>query len=452
MFKGTIPAEVRAMLSEVAKGWTNAQALAVACSGNFTIERVFADRFPLMGCDVTLYSCILGNFFSGQPFRLAIKPEYAETFDWLAPDLADPVNAVAAVMLLTTFTDSLDKHLQTKPNAYYARLVDGYRRAWPDMLEKTHARLAASPLHMKSFHAGDAVDWLPTLGPDIAVTSFPPFFVAGYQKMFAKIDELFDWDAPAYQEIFDDRRTAFLDSLMDRPYWAVGTSAPLPDLDGKLRGICKTSNRGVPIYLYANEGPRRIVMPRQNTEFVPAPRLSHGDEVGSRLWLAPLTMPQFSALRSQYLNAHIKPAPATEAYAVLVDNRLIGCYALQRGFQVHGASPDAIYMLSDFPVAPTDYSRLAKLVLIAALSKEAQLLAERVCKSRIRSLVTTAFSDNPVSMKYRGLFALTSRKEAPENSHNKFQLQYHAQIGQWSLSEGLTLWKKKHGSKRAPSE
>lgn len=450
MFKGTVPTEIRAMLFEAAAGW-QAEALAVACSGNFTIERVFAGRLPLMGCDVTIYSCALGAWFAGTPFRLTLRPEYAEAWGWVAEGMTDPTGATATLMLMTSLTDALDKNLRVKPNAYYRRLVDGYRRRWPEMLDKTRARLESSPLRLRDYYAGDAVDWLPTLGPEIAVATFPPFFGGDYAAMFGKLDGLFDWDAPAYQELFDDRRKIFLDALVNRPHWAIGSRERLPGFEPYLRGTAQTTNRGVPLYLYASDGPTRVVAPRQSTEPVGTPRLAPGDEIGGRLWIAPLTYGQFAALRSQYMNEHIKPGMPTAAFGVLVDDKLIGCYALSKGYKVPGSSADAVYLLSDFPVAPTDYARLAKLVLYAALSSEARLLAERVCKARIRWVVTTAFTDNPVSMKYRGLFELHSRKDAGAKSAHRYQLQYHAEAGQWTLAEGLTTWTRKHGSKRAPS-
>jgi hypothetical protein len=114
-------------------------------------------------------------------------------------------------------------------------------------------------------------------------------------------------------------------------------------------------------------------------------------------------------------------------------------------------------LLSDFPVTPTEYQKLAKLVLIAALSKESKLLAERITGKRTRALTTTAFSKNPVSMKYRGLFQLIKRKEnkidldgldlATAYSLQPYELNYGARMGDWSLQEGLDIWKKKHGQK-----
>ena len=119
------------------------------------------------------------------------------------------------------------------------------------------------------------------------------------------------------------------------------------------------------------------------------------------------------------------------------------------------AFPDTsngIYLLSDFPVAGTDYPRLSKLVLYAALSKEAQALAQRSLSRRVKHAVTTAFTDNPVSMKYRGLFELIGRKELPRGSDpvkdHRYMLNYAAAMGAWTLDEGLAEWKAKHGKPR----
>lgn len=451
MFKGTIPQDMRAMLFEVASPW-RAESLAVACSGNFTIERVFAGRFKLHGCDVSIYSGALGAFFARQAFRLELRPEFHAPFAWLHEGLETTAGQVATLMLLTTMGDAIDKNGHPRRNPYYQRLLEGYRRQWPELLAKTVNRLESSPLELASYANMDAVDWLPTLPPDVAVATFPPFFGGDYEQMFSKLELLFDWDKPSYQEIFEERRQAFLEALMNRPEWALGTREQLDELEPHLRGMAQTSNRGVPLYLYASSGATRVVAPHQPTQAVSVPRLSEGQEVGAKLWIAPLTYGQFAALRSQYMNEHIKPGMPTQAFGVMVDDQLIGCYALLKGYRTPHSSADAIYLLSDFPVAPTDYARLAKLVLYAALSKEANLLAERVCRSRIRYVVTTAFTDNPVSMKYRGLFDLHSRKDAGSKSMHKFQLQYLSKSNRWTLDEGLAEWKRKHGLKRAPSE
>ena len=170
---------------------------------------------------------------------------------------------------------------------------------------------------------------------------------------------------------------------------------------------------------------------------------------------------QFQTLRSEYMNPFIRPGSASLAIGVMVDGLLAGVFAFSTAPSPGAmADPSRIYMLSDFPVAPTDYPRLSKLVLYAALSRESQLLAERAARRRIRHVYTTAFSNRPASMKYRGLFSLHNRVENPtaraawgqhiDAEHDpyysqKYELNYIAPIGAWDLAGGLALWVRKHG-------
>ena len=66
--------------------------------------------------------------------------------------------------------------------------------------------------------------------------------------------------------------------------------------------------------------------------------------------------------------------------------------------------------------------------MLEATSAEAQLLCQRAFSRRIRCVATVAFSNNPVSMKYRGLLRLN--KCSPSNEDGwTFQLQYQGGHG-----------------------
>ena len=84
-------------------------------------------------------------------------------------------------------------------------------------------------------------------------------------------------------------------------------------------------------------------------------------------------------------------------------------------------------------------------------------MAERAAGRRVRYLKTTAFSNKPESMKYRGIFRLEGRKENPPPSKTatesddldagfyakRYSINYVGLMGQWTLAEGLAKWKKK---------
>ncbi|QHC24901.1 GNAT-like putative antirestriction protein [Streptomyces sp. GS7] len=201
-------------------------------------------------------------------------------------------------------------------------------------------------------------------------------------------------------------------------------------------------------YVYASEAPTQIVAPHQPIEPVRAPRLRAGEELGGLLRLSMLKPGQFNAIRSRYLNPRIAPGAANLAVAVKDGvGRIPGVFAMPPS----SYTPDEAYLLSDFAVAPTDYPRLSKLIVLAATSAETQLLCQRAFSRRVRALSTTAFSNNPVSMKYRGLLRLTKRGPSNEDGW-KFQLQYQGAVGGHTLDEALQTWAKRWGARATTTQ
>jgi hypothetical protein len=156
-----------------------------------------------------------------------------------------------------------------------------------------------------------------------------------------------------------------------------------------------------------------------------------------------LTGGQFATARSQYMNAHIVPGSPLLCIGIVVGRHLVGALALNRAaaLAVPSVPLPYVYMLSDFPVAPTDYPRLSRLIPMVALTSEVRQLCERMLSGRVRSVVTTAFSKRPVSMKYRGTLDLIKRDEKPDGT---FMLNYAGRAGQWTLAEAYDQWRSKH--------
>ena len=109
--------------------------------------------------------------------------------------------------------------------------------------------------------------------------------------------------------------------------------------------------------------------------------------------------------------------------------------------------------MSDFPVSWTKYRRLAKLIVMAASTSEAQLLLQRSLSKRLTAWSTTAFTDRPNSAKYgRGIPGVKLQKRSepgPKDGGDgihRYQLQYGGPLGTYDLAGALDLWKRKHGS------
>lgn len=440
MFKGSLPADAIRIISEIASKF-DTKNICIGCSGNFTIERALFDKGKLLHSnDVSMYSCSLGRLFAGMPLQISVGKDYVDEWGWLNEYLDTPVRAVSTVMLCTNMFVALGKK-----NAYYERMKDAYIKQWKRLHMDTTAKLGVGGFRVESFHAGDAVDWVETIRNDEAFISFPPFWTAGYEKLNAELDRVFEWERPLYPVMDEARRGLYFKRIMEKDHWMFGTNAPIEGLEDRLNGICKTVSKGVTIYMYSSSGPARRVGPKMGCEKVTIPRLNKGEVLGNKLELIQITGKQFNAIRAQYLSANIVPGSAPASFGVLVDGLLIGCFSLNtiyRGIREPNEYSPHIYIYSDFAVGPTDYPRLSKLVLYAAMSKEVKLLAERLAKKRINGVLTSAFARYPVSMKYRGLMEMTSRQFKEEKG--EYLLNYHALMGQWTLQEGFEIWKRKY--------
>ncbi|MFE5117721.1 hypothetical protein [Streptomyces sp. NPDC056669] len=443
MFQGTIPGPMRAIVRETAGSWPRGEVY-VPCCGNFTIERSVAGMgFALHSSDVSIYTTAIGRWLTRQPVGIRLREESADHLGWLAGYLDDGVGTVATLMLGTRFLASVGRE-----GLWHERVVRSYREQWDAKHAETVQRLSGSDVELASYEVEDVRSWLQKVPRDAPVCSFPPFYGGGYEKLYEPLNEHFVWDAAEYEPLSDADVVDVLGAITDRPYWLTASNHDVPDLHPYLRGVIKATPRAAPFYVYASEAPTRIVTPRQPIEPVKAPRLRRDDEVVGPIKLAMLKPGQFNALRSQYLNPRIAPGAANLAVAVKDGaGRVLGVFALAPS----SYTPDEAYLLSDFAVAPTDYPRLSKLVVLAATSSEAQLMCQRAFSRRIRAVSTTAFSNNPVSMKYRGLLRLTKRGPSNEDGW-KFQLQYQGAMGEHSLAEALEKWAKRWGARTTQTE
>lgn len=455
MFRGSVPRAAQLVISEIVSSWTPKSPIQVLCSGNLTLERAIEHcGHPVYGNDVTIYSCALGSAAAGMPFRVKIADNYMEKWGWLEKftPTDDPAATAATIVLMTRCISAIDK----PDHPYYARLAAGTVEQWDDLHAGTVAKFRKNLPKLAGFKIAGALEVLRDTPTSHGVITFPPFFAGDYEAMFRRLAQLFQWDAPKYEQLNDESIQEMSDRAMMRDEWVVALPVRSEKLAPYLVGMTLTTNRGVPINFYSSKAPKRLVLPRQDIEQIKIPRLGKEEDLEGKLDVIALTGGQFSMVRSQYMSPHIVPGSPTLAMGVVCGKRLIGAFAFassiggkaaaSRGNHLAKIGPHT-YLLSDFPTAPSKYKRLSKLILYAALSNEVRAAVEQSMGSRCVSLLTTAFSDRPVSMKYRGLFEILTRKEDVKpkvGKAYKFQLNYWSPMGRWTLAEGLAEWKSKH--------
>lgn len=468
MFYGSVPSEAQSIINKIVKAW-DVRDVYIGCSGNFTLEKFIGplNMFNLHSNDVTLYSRSLGQFFQGETVDLVLSETGEEMFPWLNQYMETDIDRIASMLLMSRIVAYIGKD----DHPYYSMMLRENVKQYPAMHEKTVKKLVDNKLHIASYYNGDAMDFAKNAPADIGFVTFPPFKKAGkaYVKDFEKLEQIFKFEPPKYNYFDGQLLIDYFRIIMQKKAWCFSTDMRLPadEFGGYLKGMTKTTNRGVPIYIYSNYGRPQIVTPLQSTTNANIKKFGEGMEIGNEIKLYELSNDAFQTLRSQYMNINIRPGAATLALGVSVDGYLIGVYAFSASptlsnWDKHIETP-TMYLLSDFPVAPVDYRHLAKLVLYAALSKESKRIAERLTRKRCVSLVTTAFSKNPESMKYRGLFKVLNRKQNdslqkadwakdidPANAYylQPYEINYGAPMGQWTLQEGLKMWKAKYSQKR----
>jgi hypothetical protein len=425
MFVGAINRDLRSILAALAPAWRDLPVY-VGCSGAFTIERLLtqAGVRQIHGNDVSLYSCALGHYLAGQSFRLAIAdPRLA----WLEPFLTPGLPTIGTLQLCTTLFSFWERD-----NPYHRRMLDAYQRRFGELHARTLAKAqkALDGVALTSFYPGDVVDFLAQAPEASVVLSFPPTYRGGYERLYKKMDAAFDWDRPTYALFTEERFAALLNAMQGKRLWLVSRDAPIPALATYQIGLVQTSLRSKPVWVYSNQRQATLTQPHQ--KLAPAPYARVQDTISAPLTLSPLSQAELNTLRSEYLAPTIVPARVECSYGVLAGGRLAGAVAFNR--PTFGGWCDT-YLVTDFAVS-APIARLSKLVLAAAVSVEMRLLLEQRYTSRIETVGTTAFTDKPVSMKYRGLFTLYNRKPG--------QLNYVARAGRWTLEEALAWWSKAH--------
>jgi len=430
VFVGSINKDLRAIVSEVTRSW-DVEDIYIGCSGNFTIERILKNRgFNLYGNDVSLYSCTIGSYLAGEDMRVEIKHD---DWKWLEPYMKAGIPRIATLLLCTTMLDGLHRD-----EPFFVRRRKAYRDQWERLHDETCAKVAKAldGLKLKKFFAGDVVEWASQAPNNAGFISFPPTYKGGYERLYRAFEMVFDWDEPKY-EIFDRDRLAYMvERVKEKKHWMMARDEPIPGLEGYEVGRVQTSLRSKPVIVYASKAKPKITMPHQRTEIVKLPRMGEHDEIteNSTIAVKKISQGQMNTLRSLYLNHGIAPASASINLAVIIDGKLIGAIGLSKSNHSMG---DA-YIMSDFVIRPLQYKRASKLVLAVAVSKEIKRLMEQTFNVKVDEIATTAFTDKPASMKYRGLFEVHSRKENPP------RVNYIGKAGRWSMKEGLLWWVRNH--------
>lgn len=435
-------------LNQKALAWLRAQRdsfagkrVVVGCSGSFSTElmllRAGTALRGLHGNDVALFSYVLGAWLCGQD--AALKPKQ-DAPDWLRAAWEPGAPAVAALHVLLEMLPYVKQR-----NPHQQRMWHSYTDQFGALVHETTARVEAMPRGLTSFTLGDVADHFRAHdGPDSVFVCYAPTYTGGYEKMYAALDAMFEWSPPQYNLLDEAGRDALLAWCRDgrRYVWYDDRK-----LDGQSPVLLQERGGMRTVYLYSNLldrtgyfGPyakrHQLPLPLANEETV----LGAGDSVE----LLPMKCSDLADYKDQFLSKQIDHSPGMWAFAVCVGGRVVGFIELTRS--KFGGSE--VYVNSDFAVPNTRYARLSKLVVGMLLSRDVHRFLERKLLMRVSGVMTTAFTERPVSMKYRGLLELVKRGKKEDGRR---YLNYEGAFTDKTAQETYTEWLNKYGSKTRSS-
>lgn len=449
MFQGTMPSAALKIVNKIVSEW-DCERIYVGCSGNFTIERSISNvvKCPITSNDVTIYSSYLGKFFAGESIEeLHVKEELFEKYGFFEEFMEDDADKIATLLLAADMLQYAGSDL-----LYSQRMYSAYLNQFAEMHKKMKAKIKNVKTKIDTFYHGDVMDMLDEIGENCGFISFPPFFKGGYEKMWKNIEDVFFYKEPSY-EMFDPKTSLkkFCDKVLSKDCFVIATERKVDEMEEFLCGEVQTNN-GKAVYIYSKTKKSHFIENRsKQTKAKPIVKIAEEDEITADIEIRELSLDQFNENRAMYLSTNVsKVANPSASFGLFCKGKCFGMFGLANSMML-GAPAEiegpTIYLLTDFSISPTKEKNLSKLVLICVLSKEVKLIAERVRNSRVKSINTNAFSNNPTSMKYRGLFDLMGRKvieKDEDGKPKKYNLSYASKMGLWTLKEGYELWRQKY--------
>jgi hypothetical protein len=190
----------------------------IPCTGSFSLAYVAREAGVPAGrivCgDISLYSTALGNAIMDQDWRLDIHAHAPEQYaEVVQPYLDNPVDKAAVVLLMLRIL----QYDRTEQKIYH-------RHRQRELM--LNAGVYIEQLRDQVLQLRDLLDGITYKAQDMWVTMDkhldgervvglinPPRYTGGYERMFAGIDRIFDWDEPPAQQFTERDYVRLMDYL-----------------------------------------------------------------------------------------------------------------------------------------------------------------------------------------------------------------------------------------------
>lgn len=434
MFVGSINSKIRNLIFTEKKLFSERN-ICVGCSGNFTVEQILQGLdCKIWSNDIALYSSLIGNYLAGKSMRAEIEdPAYA----WLTPYMEDAgIGRIAAVSLLFEMLKQ-----EKANNLQQIRMFDHYRDNFETYHQRSVVKISETleKIKINDYSSRDVYALYRDLPLDWIRIAFLPTYVGGYEKLYSRLEKIISWDAPQYEMLTPERYEETV------AFMRLGKYLYLADYDRNEDGLFAIVKTGrlKNIYLYSNiEFKKSFIMPyakytKSNFALLPD---NHVITEDSKILFQKASNDQLNYYKNLFLKKGIEYTTGMSPLMVFLDGYLFGflLFDVIRYGMDQDKATKGVYMLSDFVIA-SPINKISKLLLLCTKTKELQELLKGKFLQAVEFILTTAFTDKPVSMKYRGVYNLMKRGEG--------FLQYTTEVGKITTAEAVKTWIKKYKSR-----
>lgn len=384
---------------------------------------------------------MMGRWLAKEP----VDFEVIDTeFDWLEPYFATDASKVAALLVLADMVP-----FRKRENAHTRRMWNLYLSGFAELVGKSLVKLADSQIEIASFRDGEVLPHFQAHANEDAIfICYAPGYT-GKREEYRACDDIVNWADPDCDPFNEAHADEVLEFIKQGRRYLWFDTRELPGLQPvalEKAGKDKQWDAGGSFkYLYSNLTSRKAVhmgvrLPRPQTALPLAQPEDVIDPTAEIVFQA-LNPNDLMPLKSLYLGKAVRQKVGKWPFAVYIGGTVFGFIEFDMPMF---ARPGQVYLNSDFPVSGTRYKRLSKLMAMLAVSGDSRRLMERTFEKRMRSIYTTAFTDRPSSMKYRGVMTLTKRGQTDDG--RKF-LNYRADFNELSWADTLQVWWRVHGQK-----
>lgn len=435
MFTGAIEQNVRSFIAANAKAFDR-EMVVVGCSGNFTSEKVLMSAGTpafVYSNDVSLYSQVLADAMLDQRTPgIAMKDDDAFPFvaAWLNQD--DLWFRAASVLVFMRMLE-----FEKQKNVYQRMQWRRYLSNFPDLVADTATNLKTSAVQIDGYFAGDCFEHYQQYDEhDPVYFGFLPTYAGGYERIYKRLNETIDWPEPTYPMINDERREEIHKWLVERRYLFITDRG----IEGLEPVVVSARAHFKTVYIYSNVVGTTALFRKpivdSGRRFVTIPA-DYQFTANSEIQIVPIKAVDIAYYKAAFLNPDIDFVVGTFGFALLADGGVFGFVE----FSLGKFESNWWYMMADFPIDPKPHKRTSKLVAMLAVCNEVREWLENKRLERSDGVRTTAWTDRPVSMKYRGVLQKTN---SGTSDQGKPYVNYQAVWSNRTAQETYTEWRKRH--------